>query len=304
VVGSYRGEPGGGISGHPSDSQSRLGHKEKESARASMQPNSSHPDPRGRGADTDFGVGSHPGGGIPGRPSDSQTRSGHKEKESARQQSSNLQDARFRGTDADYGTSGQGYRGEASGRASGAPTLAASSTQQPSERQPEYTTGGSNRTPYAERDNRGSTIPNATMGTTAHSSKSPPNPMTSIPQRKEEGRPPYNARGSGSGREGSNQPDPSRTTLHGAVPPTRPPPPEARYSHPSQVQGSLGSQRQENTWDGGLSRPSGGRDSSSNPSAGSTASHPWGGQPTGTPPGLSVHPPHRVSFSPSLHQNF
>jgi hypothetical protein len=141
--------------------------------------------------------------------------------------------------------------------------------------------------------------------TTAHSSRSPPNPATSIPQRQEGESPPYNTRGSGLGRERSNQPaDTSRTTPYGAFRPTRLPQHEAQYSHPSQVQGSLSSQRQENTLDGGSSRLSGGRDSSSSPSVGATASHPWGGQPTGAPPGWSAHPAHRVLFPPSLHQNF
>jgi hypothetical protein len=279
-VGGHRGEVGGGISGHPSDSQSRSGNKEKESARLPTQPSSNRPDPRGKGAETDFVVGSYrgePGGGISGHPSDSQSRSGNKEKESARssgQPSSSRQEPRVRETDADYGIGGQGsvggYRGEASGGASGqaqprtgkpAPVLAPSSTQQPSGRQPEYTSA--NRSPYAERENRSST---AMMGTTEHSSRPPPNPTTSIPHRQEEDSPPYNTRGSG---RGSSQPaDPSRTTPYGAFPPTRPPQHAAQYSHPSQAQ-----------------------------AAGATGSYPWGGQPTGAPPGWSAHPPHRVFFS-------
>ena len=303
-----RGEAGGGISGHPSDSQSRSGYKEKESARLPMQPSSSRQDPRGKGADMDFVVGSYrgeAGGGISGHPSDSQSRSGNKEKESARslgQPNSSRQEPRVRETDADYGTGGQGsvggYRGEASAGASGqpqpwtgkpTPALAPSSTHQPSGRQPEYTSA--NRSPYAERENRSSI---AMMGTTEHSSRPPPNPTTSISHRQEEDSPPYNTRGSG---WGSSQPDPSRTTPYGAFSPTRPPQPAAQYQHPSQAQGSLGSQRPESTWDGGSSRPSGGRDLSSNPSAGATGSYPWGGQPTGALPGKSTHAPHCVYFS-------
>ena len=279
VVGSYRGEPGGGISGHPSDSQSRLGPEENESARLSMQPSSRRLDAQDRGADTDFVVGS----GILGHPSDSQSCSGNKEKENPRllgEPSSSRQEPQVRETDVDYGTVGQGsvggYRGEASGGASGqprpwtgkpAPALAPSSMQQPSGRQPEYT-----------------------------SSRPPPNPTTSIPRRQEDS-PSYNTRGSGWG--GSQPADPSRTTPYGAFPHTQTPQYVAQYSHPSQTQGSLGSQRPGNTWDGGSSRPSGGRDSSSNPSTGATGSYPWGGQPTGAPPGKSTHPPHRVYF-PSI----
>jgi hypothetical protein len=281
VVGSYRGEAGGGLSGLLTDYQSRSGNRDKESARSSGQPSSSRPDRRDRGADTDFVVGSYrgePGGGISGHPSDSQSRSGNKEKEGARssgQPSSSRQEPRVRETDADYGIGGQGsvggYRGEASGGASGqpqprtgkpAPVLAPSSTQQPSGKQPEYTSA--NRSPYAERNNRSSITPTATMGTTEHSSRPPPNPTTSIPHRQEEG-PPYNTRGSG---RGSSQPaDPSRTTPYGAFPPTRPPQHAAQYSHPSQAQ-----------------------------AAGTTGSYPWGAQPTGAPPGWSAHPPHRVFF--------
>ena len=309
-VGGHQGEAGG-ISGHPSDSQSRLSHKEKESARLPMQPSSSRQDRRDRGADTDFGLGSYrgePGGGISAHPSDSQSRSGNKEKESARslgQPSFSRQEPRVRETDTDYGTGGQGsvggYRGKASGGASGqpqpwtgklAPSLAPSSAQQPSGRQPEYTSA--NRSPYAERDNRSST---AMMGTTEHSSRPLPNPTTSVPRRQEEDCPPYNTRGSGCGS--SPPADPSRTTPYGAFPHTQTSQHVAQYSHPSQTQGSLGSQRPGNTWDGGSSRPSGGRDSSSNPSAGATGSYPWGGQPTGAPPGKSTHPPHRVYF-PSI----
>ena len=321
MVGSYRGEVGGGISGYPSDSQTHLGQEEKESARLPAQPTSSRQYPWGRVVDTDFTVGSYPGeagSGISGHPSDSQSRLGNKGKESSRslgQQSSSRSDPRVRETDADYGTSGQGsvggYRGEASAGASGqpqpltaelVPALALSSAQQPSGRQPDYTSCGSNRTPYAQQDNCGSTFPTAMMGTTEHPSRSPPNLTTSIPHRQEEDSPPYNTRRSGWGN--GQLADPSRTTPYGAFPPTRPPQHEAQYSHPLQVQRSLGSQRPENAWDGGSSRPSGGRDSSSNPSAGATGSHYWGGQPAGVLPGLFVYPPHRVSFSPPLPQNF
>jgi len=216
-------------------------------------------------------------------------------------------------------------------------TFAASSPQQSSRKKPENTSGGSNRIPYTQRDIRGSTtptetvplpadssrsnlpsttsipqrreekippyntwgaegssqqgelsrttygpypptgttrspgstIPTETMGTTAYSSRSPSDPTTLIPRRKEEGSSLYDTRGSGWGREG----------------------------HPSQVHGALRSQRQENFWDGRSSPPSSGRDSSSNPSAGATGSHPWGGQPTGPPPEWFAHPPQRVFFS-------
>jgi len=315
VLGSYRESASGGILGHPSDSRSHSSHKEKESTQLPMPPSSSRADPQGRRADTKFVLGSHRGeasSGILGHPSDSQSRSGHREKESARSsapQSPSHQEPRVRGTDTDDGTGGQGsvrgYRGEASGGASGQPQLwigkpvpapAASSKQQPSGKQPEYTTGGLNRIPYIERDNRGSTLPTETMGTTAHSSRFLPNPTASIPQRKEDS-PPYHTRGSGWGREWSSQPaDPSRTTPHSVFPLTRPPQHEAQHSHPSQVQGSLGSQRQEYIWDRGLARSSGGRDLISNPSADATGPHPWGGQPTDPPPGWSAHPAHRVFF--------
>ena len=294
--------------------------KDKESVRSSAQQSSGRQDGQIRGTDDGQGlVGSYrgdAGGGISGHSSDSQSRSGNEEKENARslgKQSSSRSDPRVRETDADYGTSGQGsvggYRGTASGGTSGqsqlwtgklAPGLAPSSTQQPSGRQPDYTPGGSNRNLYAERDNPGSTFATTMMGTTEYSSRSPPN-QTSAPQRQEHS-PPYNTRGSGWGS--SQSADPSRTTLYGAFPPTRPPQHEAKYSHPSQVQRSLGSQRPKNAWDGGSSRPSGGQDSSSNPYAGTTGSHSWGGQPTGTPPEWSAHPPHRVFFPPSLPQNF
>jgi hypothetical protein len=104
----------------------------------------------------------------------------------------------------------------------------------------------SSRTPYTERDRRASIIPTETQDTTAHSSKSrsPPNPTTSIPQRKEEDSPPYNTRGSGWGREGSSQPaDPSRTKPYGpysSTDTTRPLQHKVPYSHASQVHGSLG----------------------------------------------------------------
>jgi hypothetical protein len=294
VVGSYRGEVGGGISGYPSDSQTRSGQKEKESARLPAQPTSSRQYPWGRGVDTDFTVGSYrgeAGGGISGHPSDSQSRWGNKGKESSRslgQQSSSRSDPRVRETDADYGIGGQGsvggYRGEASGGALGqpqpwtgelAPALAPSSAQRL-----DYTFCGSNRPLYAEQDNRASTFPAAMMGATEHSSRSPPNLTTSVPQRQE---------------------------AYGAYPPTRPPQQcqhEVQYLHPSQVQRSLDSQRPENVWDGGSSRLSGGWDSSSSPSAGATGSHPWSGQPASAPPGWFAHPPHRVSFSPFLPQIF
>ena len=315
LVGSYRGEAGGGLSGHPSDSQSRSSQKEKESVRA--QPTSSRQYPWGRGVDTDFTVGSYrgeAGGEISGHPSGSQSRWGNKGKESSRslgQQSSSRSDPRVRETDADYGNGSQGsvggYRGEASGGALGqpqpwtgelSPALALSSEQRPSGRQPDYTSCGSNRTPYAEQDNRGPTFPTAMMGTIEHSSRSPPNLTTLVPQRQEDS-PPCNT---GRLDWGSSQPaDPSRTTPYGAYPRTRPPQHTAQYSHPSQVQGSFDSQRPENAWDGGSSRPSGGRDSSSNPSAGATGSYPWSRQSAGAPPGWSAH---RVSFSPSMPQHF
>ena len=180
-----------------------------------------------------------------------------------------------------------------------APAFALSSAKQPSGRQLDYTSCGSSRTPYPEQDNRGLTFPTAMMGTTEHSFRSPPNLTTS---QRQEDNPPYNTQRSGL-RSGKPA-DPSRTTTYGAFPPSRPPQHEAQYSHPSQVQRSLGSQRPENAWDGGSSRPSSSRDSSSNPSAGATGSHPWSGQPAGAPPGWFAHSPHRVSFSPSLPQIF
>ena len=301
VVGSYLGEAGGGISGHPSGSQSRSGNKEKESARSRRE------ESRVRGIDEEYvagdqgSVGGHRGGvggGISGHPSDRQSRSGNKEKESAR---SRREESRVRGIDEEYVAGGQGsvggHRGEVGGGALGqpqpwtgksAPALASSSTQQPSGRQSEHTS--INRSPYADRDNRSSTV---MMGTTEHSSRPLPNPTTSIPHRQDEDSSPYNTRGSG---RGSNQPaDPSRTTPYGAFPPTQAPQHAAQYPHPSQAQGPLGSQRPENTRDGGSSRHS-----SSNPSAGATGSYPWGGQPTGAPLGRSTHPPHCVFFPPSL----
>jgi len=134
---------------------------EKESARLPAHLTSSRQDSRGRRTDTDPVVGSYRGGagdGISGHPRGSQTRSGNKEKESARslrQPSSSHQEPRVRETDADYGTGGQGsvggYRDEAGGRTSGqlqpwagkpAPAPAASSTtRRPSGNHPEYTFG-------------------------------------------------------------------------------------------------------------------------------------------------------------------
>ena len=214
------------------------------------------------------------------------------------QPSSSYREPRVRETDAGYATGGQGevggYRGEEGGGASGqlqpwtgkpAPAFASSSTQQPSEKQPEYTSGGSNMIPYIKRDNRCPTIPTETMGATANSSRFPPNSTTLIPQHK----------------EGT---DPSLKRPFGAFPPTRPPQHETQYSHPSQAQGPLDSQRQENTWDNGLERPSGGQDLISNPSGDATGPHPWGDQPTGPPPGWSADLARRMFFPPSLHQNF
>jgi hypothetical protein len=133
------------------------------------------------------------------------------------------------------------------------------------------------------------------MGTTEPSSRFPPNLTTSVPQRQEEHTPAYNTRGSS---WGSSRPvDPSRKTGYGAFPPTRQPQHGAQYSYPSQVQGSLGSQRQGNAWDGESSHPSGDRDSGSNPSADATGSHSWSGQPASALPGWSAHAPHRVLFS-------
>jgi hypothetical protein len=159
--------------------------------------------------------------------------------------------------------------------------------------------GLSSRIPYTERDRRASIIPTEALDTTAYSSTSPPNLTASIPQHKEEASSPYNPRGLGWGREGSSQPaDPSRTKPYGPYSPTdttRSPQYEAPYTHLSKVQGSLGSQRAENTWGAESSRPTG-RNPGSNPSVGAMGSHPWGGQPTGPPPGWSAHPPHRVFF--------
>jgi hypothetical protein len=165
--------------------------------------------------------------------------------------------------------------------------------------------GLSSRIPYTERDPRASIIPTETLDTTAHSSesRSAPNPTTSIPQRKEDDSPPYNTRGSGWGREGSSQPaDPSRTKPYGPYSPTdttRSPQYEAPYTHPSKVQGSVGSQRAENTWGAESSRPTS-RNPSSNPFVDTTGSHPLGGQPNAPLPGWSANPPHRVFSPPSL----
>jgi hypothetical protein len=159
--------------------------------------------------------------------------------------------------------------------------------------------GSSSRIPYTERESRASDIPTETMDTIAHSSRSPPYLTTSIPQREEDDSSPYNTQGSGWGREGSSQlADPSRTNHYGPYSPTdttRPPQYEAPYSHPSQVQGSLGSQRLENTWGAESSRP-GVWGPSSNSAVEATGSHPWGGQPTGPPRGWPANPPHRVFF--------
>jgi hypothetical protein len=126
VVGSHRGEVGGGISGHPSDSQSPSSHKEKESARLPPQPSSSRADPQGRKTDTNFVVGSYRGevgGGISGHPSDSQSPSSHKEKESARlppQPSSSRADPQGKKTDTNFVVGS--YRGEVGGGISGHPS--------------------------------------------------------------------------------------------------------------------------------------------------------------------------------------
>jgi len=290
LVEGYRGEAGGGTSGHPSDSQPRSSHKEKESTRVPMQPSSSRPDPRGRGADTDFVVGSYrgePGGGISAYPSDSQSRSGNKEKESARSILGHPSDSQPRSSYKEESSRSSGQ--QSSSRQERAKGTDANYTG----KQTEFTSGGLNRSPY----------PPGTTSTTAHSSRSP-NPTTSIPQGKED-IPPYDTtRESGRGRERSQPADPSHTAPYSAFPPTRPPQHDAQYSLPSQVQSSLSSQRPENTWHGGPSLPSGGRDSSSNPFVGAAVPRSRGGQPTGPLPGWSAHPPHRVFFPPSLLQNF
>ena len=243
LVGSYRGE-GGGISGHPSDSQSHSGYKERESAWSSWQQSSSRQDPRDRGTDEDYmvggqgGYGGEVGGRISGHPSDSQSHSGYKEKESAQpagQQSSSRPDPRVRGADEDV-VGGQ------------------------------VMFGGLSRVPYTERDLRASNALTEMMDTTAHSSRSPPNQTTSIPQRKENSLL-YNTWGSGWDRD----------------------------SHPSQVQGSLDSQHSENTWGAESSCP-GIWDPRSNLSFDTAASQTWGGQPTGPFPGRSVNPPHHVFY--------
>jgi hypothetical protein len=217
VVGSYRSEVGGGPSGlsktmsqqpwgtgQPaalSDSPSRSSRKEKERDRSSMQQSSSRPDPRSRGTDEDYGVG--------GLGSVSQGRSGYKEKESVRplvQQNSSRQDPRAWGRDDDYVTRGQGlvgsYRGEAGGGTSGQPQPwtgnPAFAAQKPSGRQPEYTSGGSSRISYTERDHHASNIPMETMSATAHSPRYPPYTRATMPQRREEERPWYNTPVSGS----------------------------------------------------------------------------------------------------------
>ena len=323
-VGGYRGEVGGGISGHPSDSQTRSGYKEKESPRLSVQQSSSQ-DPRVKGADTAFGVGSYRGEGVggPSGPSktmsqqpwgtgqpaatgDSQSRSSRKDKEKdlpLTQQSSSRPDPRSKGTKDDYGVGGQGslgsYRGEGGGGISGHPS--------DSQNRSGYKEKESARLPVQQSssrsDPRAPNIPTETKGTTAHSSKFPPNPTTPIPQRKEEDNSPYNTRGSGRGKEGSNQPaDPSLTKPYGpysSTDTTRSPQHQNPYSHPSQVQGSLGSQRPENTLGGEPSRSSG-WDPRLNPPAGPTVSHSRSGQPTAPPSGWSANPPHRVFFSTSL----
>ena len=168
------------VEGRPAasgESQSRS--SLKESARSSRQ------DSRVRGMDKDY-VGSSRGeepqsrtGGQMISPSYSQTRSSQRE-ESARstgQQSSSRQDPR---TDKDRVF---GYRGETGSGVSGQPQ---SSTGNP-QRQWEYTSGDSNRIPYAARDNRSSTIPGNMMSTTARPSGRPLILTTSAPQVQAQG---------------------------------------------------------------------------------------------------------------------
>ena len=306
---SYRSEVGGGILGHPTDSQSRLDYTERESARSSMQQSSNHQDPRVRGTDEDYMVGGQGGyqgevgGGISGHPTDSQSLSDYTERESALllvQQSSSHQDSRVRRTEEDYMVNSQeSYRSEVGGRISGHPTDSQSllnyterentrsSVQQSSNRQDprvrgidedvtgsQVMSGGSSRIPYTERDHHALNLSTETTDTTAHSFGFPPNPTTSIPQSEEDS-PPYNTRGLGWERERSSQPAPSQY--------------ETPYSHPSQVQGLLDSQLPGTE----SSRP---WDPSSNPSFGAAASHLWGGQPTTASPKWSTNPPHCVFF--------
>ena len=234
--------------------------------------------------------------------------SGYKEKKNS------PQSPRSKGTDPNYLASRQGsvggYLGEAGGGTSGQPQSwtgsSALAAQQPTGRQPEYTFDGSSRIPDTERDHHASNIPTERLSTTVQSSRSPPNPTTSIPRRKEEDSPTYNPQGSGWGREGSSQPaDPSSTKPYGQYSPTDTTQLqyEAPHSHASQVQGSSGSRQKGITWVEESLRPSD-RDLRSNPSVGPTESHPWGGQPLGPPAGWSANPLRRVSFLLPLHQIF
>ena len=310
LVGTYQGEGGGpsGLSKVTSqrpwgggqlaasgDSQTRSGHKGKERDRSSTQQSSSRPVPRSRGGGQGL-VGSHRGavgGGISGHPNDSQTRSGYRERESARssaQQRSSRQDPRITENDENYVADGQAM------------------------------SGGSNGIPYTEQDHPASNTSTETISATEHSPRrSGPYP---IPRRKEDS-PPRNTRVWGRlvntvaaaiitafalrgwRTEGSSQPeDPSHTKPDSPSLPltntTQLPQHEASHSHPSQAQGSSGSQLPENIWGAESSRPSG-RDSRSKPSVGATESDPSDGQPTAPPPGWSANSPHRVFFPPSLH---
>ena len=120
LVGGYRVEGGGGP-GHPSDSQTRSGYKEKESARLPVQQSSSRDPVMGSyRSDGPSGLSKtmlqQPWvGGQPAASGDSQSRSSRKD-QSSTQQSSSYQDPRSRGTDDDYGIGGQGlvgsYRGD------------------------------------------------------------------------------------------------------------------------------------------------------------------------------------------------
>jgi len=326
-VGSYRGEePQGGQPISPSDSQTRWSQKERES-RMSAPQSSSFQDPQSRATVSDYvpgGQGGYRGEGSggpsalakamsqqtrqPAASDERQSRSSHQEK-GAR---SSSQESRARGMDEDYVRS---YRDEESqSRTGGQPISPRDSQTRWSQRQSsrqgpqswgtDKDYGSVNRIPYAERDNGSSTTTGHTLSTTPHPPGPPLIPKTSVPQRKEEESPSYNTRGSSWGREGSSQPvEPSRTKPHGSYLPTdtiRPPQYESQYSNPSQVQGSLGSQRTENTWMGDPSRPSGG-DSSSNPSIGATGSNFFRGRQPGVPPGWAGNPPHRVFFLTPLH---
>ncbi|KIM36423.1 hypothetical protein M413DRAFT_449138, partial [Hebeloma cylindrosporum] len=114
----------------------------------------------------------------------------------------------------------------------------------------------------------------STSNTAAHSSRSPPNPTTSIPSRNEEENAPYSTRASGWGSSQSSEPsytkayEPSHTKPYNpfsSPDTTGPPHYDAPYSHPS-----------------------------SNPSG----SHHWGGQPTGPPPGWSAPHPGSMGVAP------